>query len=346
MSILSGISEFFGLDIGTTSIRLVELKGQGPIKSLVRYAYAPIDANISQTDTEANNAAISDTLKSLIKSSKITTTNVAVGIPSQKVFTTVVEVDKLKPEEMSKSIEFQIESFIPTPLDESKVDWSIIGDSSSNPTKVEVLLSSVLNTVTEERLKMLELVGLNPISFEPDNLALSRALLDPNNSNPQMVFDLGTYNSDLVICMNNAALLTRSINFGTDGLIRAATQDLNVKKEQAQEVVFKFGLDKTKVQGQVYQSIINPVNSLLAEIDKSIKFFTDKYPNIKLDKIIVTGAASTIPDFPLFLANHTGINVEIGNAWRNVLFDTNRQDELLEVSNYFGVAAGLAERTE
>jgi Tfp pilus assembly PilM family ATPase len=161
-----------------------------------------------------------------------------------------------------------------------------------------------------------------------------------------MVFDLGSYNSDLVISMNNAAMLTRSITFGTEALIRSATQDLNVKKEQAEEVVFKFGLDKTKVQGQVYQAIINPINTLLAEIDKSIAFFANKYPNIKLDKIIVTGAASTIPDFPLFLANHTGINVEIGNAWRNVLFDAKRQDELLAVSNYFGVAVGLAERIE
>jgi len=346
MGLLSGISEFFGLDIGTTSIRLVELKGQGPVKSLVKYAYAPLDKKISQADSESNNIIITDTLKKLISSAKITTTNVAVGIPSQKVFTTVVEVDKLKPEEMAKSIQYQIASFIPTAVDESKVDWAVIGDSPTNPAKVELLISSVLNSVAQERLEILASLGLNVIAFEPDNLAITRALLDPNNTNPQMVFDLGIYNSDLVISMNNAAMLTRSITFGTEALIRSATQDLNVKKEQAEEVVFKFGLDKTKVQGQVYQAIINPINTLLAEIDKSIAFFANKYPNIKLDKIIVTGAASTIPDFPLFLANHTGINVEIGNAWRNVLFDAKRQDELLAVSNYFGVAVGLAERIE
>jgi Tfp pilus assembly PilM family ATPase len=123
-------------------------------------------------------------------------------------------------------------------------------------------------------------------------------------------------------------------------------QDLNIKREQAQEIVFKFGLDKTKVNGQVYQALINPATSLLTEIDKSIKFFAGKYPNDKLNKIVVTGAASIIPEFPLFLANHTGINVEIGNAWRNISFDVNKQNELLAVSNYFGVAAGLAERIE
>ena len=345
MSILSGISEFFGLDIGTTSIRLVELKGQGPVKSLVKYAYAPIDRDTSQSDSKVKNATTLNALRSLIASAGVTTTNVVVGIPSQKVFTTVVEVDKLNPDELTKSIQYQIPSFIPTPVEESKVDWAVIGDSPNNPAKVELLLSSVLNSVPQDTLDMLKSIGLNVIGFEPDNLALTRALLDPNNTNPQMVFDLGNYNSDLVISMNNSAMLTRSISFGTDALIRS-TQDLNIKKEQAEEVIFKFGLDKSNVHAQVFQSILTPINSLLGEIDKSIAFFANKYPNIKLDKIIVTGAASTIPDFPLFLANHTGINVEIGNAWRNVLFDAKRQDELLEVSNYFGVATGLAERIE
>jgi type IV pilus assembly protein PilM len=344
MSILHGLTDFFGLDIGTSSIRLVQLGGNGPIKSLVKYGFAPIDTTALSVDSKSN-IIITNTLKQLISKSSITTTNVAVGIPSQKVFTTVVEVDKLTRKEMAKSIQFQIASFIPTPVDESKVDWSIIGDSPTNPNKVRLLISSVLNSVAKERLEILGSIGLNVIALEPDNLALTRALLDPNNTNPQMVFDLGRYNSDLVISMNNAAMLTRSINYGSETLIRSATQDLNIKREQAEEVIFKFGLNKARAQGQVYQAIINPVTSLLAEIDLSIKFFTDKY-SIKLEKIIVAGSAAIIPDFPLVVANHTGINVEIGNAWRNVSFDLKRHNELLAISDYFGVAVGLAERAE
>ena len=60
----------------------------------------------------------------------------------------------------------------------------------------------------------------------------------------------------------------------------------------------------------------------------------------------VTGGASIIPELPLYLANKFGINVEIGNAWRNVVFAADRQDELLKISNQFSVAVGLAERNE
>ena len=200
--------------------------------------------------------------------------------------------------------------------------------------------------MAQEKIDLLESIGLNVIALEPDNLALTRALLDPTNPNPQLVFDLGSNNSDLVISMNNAAMLTRSINFGIESLIKSAMAELNVKREQAAELIFKFGLNQMKASWQVYKAIINPVNSLLSEIDLSIKFFVNKYPNLKLDKIVVAGSSAIIPDFPLVLANHTGINVEIGNAWRNVTYDANKQSELLAISNYFGVAVGLAERIE
>jgi hypothetical protein len=60
----------------------------------------------------------------------------------------------------------------------------------------------------------------------------------------------------------------------------------------------------------------------------------------------VTGGASALPEFPLFVANKFGVSVEIGNAWRNVAFPQDKQNELLSISNHFGVAAGLAERVE
>ena len=85
---------------------------------------------------------------------------------------------------------------------------------------------------------------------------------------------------------------------------------------------------------------------LVGEIDKSIKFFQTRYPEVPIERMIVTGGASTIPELPLYLANKFGLNVEIGNAWRNVAYATNRQNELLAVSNQFAVAVGLAERDE
>ncbi|MDZ7744372.1 MAG: type IV pilus assembly protein PilM [Candidatus Saccharibacteria bacterium] len=344
MSILSGVSEFIGLDIGTTAVRAVELQGNKVPKSLIKYAQISVDSKVSMSDSKADQQKLMQTIRDLLAQAKISTKNVAVGLPSQRVFTTVVDIDRLDPSELDKSIRYQADSLIPTPLSESKLDWALLGDSPKDKTKVEVLISSVTNEFVENRLDMLESIGLNVIAFEPDNLALTRAMLPSNATTPHMVLDIGNKSTDLVIAMNGAPRLTRSIPTGAEAIIKSATQNLGVDEKQAEQFVFKFGLGKEKLEGQVYQAIIGTVDVLVNEIDKSIKFFQTRYPNVPIERIVVTGGASALPEFPLYVANKFGISVEIGNAWQNVVFPSERQNELLAVSNHFGVAAGLAER--
>jgi len=346
MSILSGVGNFFGLDIGTTAIRLVELAGSGNNKSLVKYAYTPVDSKISLSDSKADQQKLGQVVHDLITQARVTTKNVAVGIPSSRVFTSVVDFERLSPADLGKAIHLQADSFIPTPIAESKLDWALLGDSPADPTKVEILISSVPNNFVEQRLDMLESIGLNVVAFEPDNLALARAMLPADAMLPQMVLDIGNKSTDLVVLMNGAPRLTRSIPTGSEAIIRAAMQNLNIDEKQAEQFVFKFGLSKDKLEGQIYQGIIGTVDLLIAEIEKSIKFVATRYNDAKIDRVIVTGGASALPEFPLYIANKFAVNVEIGNAWRNISFPADRQNELLAVSNHFGVAAGLAERNE
>lgn len=346
MSIVSGVSDFFGLDIGTTAIRLVQLHGNAPVKTLVKYASKPLDTKVSLSDSKADQQKLAQAIRELLNESRVSTQNVAVGIPSQRVFTTVVDIDRLPMNELAKTIKYQADSLIPTPLDESKVDWALLGDSPKDKTKVEILLSSVPNKFVEDRLDMLESIGLNVIAFEPDNLALARAMVASESTVPQMVLDIGNKSTDLVIAVNGAPRLTRSIPTGSEAIIRSAMQNLSIDQAQAEQFVFKFGLSKDKLEGQIHQAIIGTIDILVGEIDKSIKFFQGRYGDTKIDRVIVTGGASALPEFPIYIANKFGMNVEIGSAWRNVSFPADKQNELLAVSNHFGVAAGLAERSE
>lgn len=346
MSLLSGVSAFFGLDIGTTAVRVVELHGNGQQKILSKYAYMPVDSKITLSDSKADQQRLAAAIAQLVGQARLSSKNVAVGIPSARVFTTVADVDRLPNNELAKAIHYQADGLIPTPPAESKIDWALLGDSPKDKTKVEILLSSVPNGFIEQRLDMLESIGLNVIAFEPDNLALTRALTGPEVVTPQMILDIGSKSTDLVIVSNGLPRLTRAIPTGVEAIVRSAVQNLNVDEKQAEQFVFKFGLSKDKLEGQVFQAISGTVDLLAAEIEKSIKFFQTRYTDAKLDRIVVTGGASVLPEFPLFLANKFSLNVEIGNAWRNIQFSADRQNELLSISNQFGVAVGLAERAE
>lgn len=343
MNILSGVSEFFGLDIGTTAIRAVQLT-TGNNKQLLRYGMLPIDTKTALSDSKPDQQKVAAKVQELMAAAKITTKNVAVGLPSSRVFSMVTDIDRLPPNELAKSIKYQADSLIPTPVAESKMDWAVIGDSPDNPSKVELLLSSVSNDYIESRLDFLEAIGLEVIAFEPDNLALTRSMLAPDATAPHMIIDIGALSTDLVIVDNGAPRLIRAIPTGSEAIIKAAIANLSVDDKQASEFVFKFGLSQQKLEGQVYNAIIGTIDMLVSDIEKSIKFFQTRYKDKKLERIVMTGAASSLPEFPLYIANKLSVNVEIGNAWRNVQFDPARQNELMSVSNHFGVAIGLAER--
>lgn len=345
-ALFSGTAEFFGLDIGSTAVRLVQLRGTGMPKTLIKYAYVPLEGNIAMSDSKTDQQKLAEVISQLVSQSKVTTKNVAVGIPSARVFTSVADVDRLPANEMAKAILLQADSLIPTPVAESKIDWALIGDSPVDKTKQEILLSSVPNAFVESRLDMLESIGLNVIAFEPDNLAMARSLMPLDAVTPQLLLDVGSKTTDLVVSVNGVPHLTRSIPTGVEAIVRSAQQNLNIDEKQAEQFVFKFGLSKDKLEGQVFQAVNSTVEILTGEIEKSIKFFQSRYTTAKIDRMIVTGGASVIPEFPLHLANKFTMNVEIGNAWRNVTFSRDRQNELLALSNQFGVAVGLAERNQ
>jgi type IV pilus assembly protein PilM len=297
------------------------------------------------SDAKADQQKAAQIIKDLLVQSRVPSKNVVVGVPSQRVFTTVADIDRLPEAELAKSIKFQADSIIPTPVSESKIDWALIGESPKDKTKIEILLTSVPNEYIEGRLDLLESIGLNVIAFEPDNLALARAMIAPDATTPQMVVEVGQNSTDVVVMYNGFPRLTRSIPTGAEAIVRAAVQNLNIDEQQAHQFVYKFGLSKDRLEGQIYNAIVTTIDILVTEIEKSIKFFVNRYQT-DIERIIVAGAASVLPEMPAYIANKTAKNVEIGNAWRNVSVGSAQQSDLAVLSPYFGVAAGLAERQE
>lgn len=345
MALISGGQpDFFGLDIGTTAIRAVQLRGSGAGKIYVKHGEIEIETAKMMSDAEMDRQLVTSKVQELLKTAQITTRNVAVNLPSNKVFTAIVDMDKLPEGDLAKAMQYQVGSFIPTPMEQSTVDWAVIGDSPKDAKKIEVLLTSALSDVIDARVGMLEGIGLNVIAAEPDSMAIGRALVAPEDSAPQMIMDIGNIATDLVVIMNGVPHLTRAIPIGSFAITMAAMQNLGVDAVQANQFVFKFGLSKDKLEGKVYDSIIGTIETVMSEVEKSIKFFTDRYGGSKISRLVLSGAASSIPELPVHIVNRVGLNVEIGNAWRNVNVPPALANELASVSNHFAVATGLAER--
>ena len=345
MAIFGSDANYVGLDIGTTAIRAVQLRGGNVPKSIVTYGALQVDSNIMRSDSNDAQQQIGQLIQQLLTDINVTSREVHVGLPSSEVFTSVVDLPRVDAKDRENSIKFQVEQFLPTSLSESTVDWVVLGPSPVDQNKDEVLLVSAVNKNTEARLSLLESVGLEVVSIEADSVGLVRSLIPPTFTGAAMLLDFGAHSTDLIIVYNGAPRLVRSLPIGGENLVKSAMTNLNVDESQARQFINKFGVSKDKLEGQLYRAIEGNINSLLEEINKSIKFFSNRYGNVQIEKVVVNGGASQLPEFPNFLLGELNIGIEIGNPWQNISYPNTIQANLMSSAASFGVATGLALRS-
>jgi type IV pilus assembly protein PilM len=342
MGFLDKPIEYFGIDVGLSGIRLVQLKKGSQKPALVTYGHVATAPGLTASDSPTDITRVAGVIRQLVKDAKVNTKYVVAGVPSSKVFASVITTPKLENKELGKAIQLQADQYVPMALKEVRLDWFVIGPGRKD-TEQEVLLVAAPNTVTEKYVSIFEQANLELVALEPNAVALARAVVQPNDL-AVMVLDIGSLATDITIVQANTPKLLRSINVGGTTFVKAVAHNLGLDDAQADQFTRKFGLTQTKLEGQVLKSIKPSLDQLVGEIQKSIKFYVGQYPEIKLEKIILTGGTTALPELPTYLSNATGVPVEIANSWTKVAYQAQLQDTLMGLSTQYGVAVGLAER--
>jgi len=346
MALLKGVGDFFALDIGTNAVRVVQLTSSGPDSwSLAHYGYAPVDLKTTSANSKESEHRLGEIIMTAVGQSGIKTKNVAFGMPSQKTFTTVIDVPTLPEAELRATIKYQIDQYIPMAVDDAKVDWVSLGQSAHNPQQQEVLLASTANNYAEERLEFIESLGLNVIAAEPEAIAMIRSLLPAGIQDARLIIDVGEMATNLVVTYNDSPRLVRTIPTGISSLVKAAVQNLNVQEDQARQFILKFGLAPDRLEGQVYHALENVLEGFAAELTKSVKFFQTRYPNAPVGGILLSGYANTIPMFGEYVTSKTGIQSQQANPWQKVHVSQGDQQQLASVASEFATVVGLAQRS-
>ena len=144
MNLLHGVGDFFSLDIGTNSMRIVQLSGDANHGwTLLKYAYVPVDQKLLNDSSELGRKRLGEAIMGAVNQAGIRTKNIAIGLPAGKTFTSIVETDTLPEKELAKSFKYEIDKYVPMPMSDAKADYIILGPSPNDPAKTEVLVSSI-----------------------------------------------------------------------------------------------------------------------------------------------------------------------------------------------------------
>ena len=345
MSLLHGVGEFFALDIGTSALRLVQLNGDAQHGfKLERFAYVPLDPRTAQDTSEAGVRRMGEIVLGAMKQAGVKTKNVAIGLPAGKTFTAVIEVPNQTEKELKKTIKYELDQYIPMAVEEAEVDYAVLGPSPNDPNKAEVLLSSSSMDYTEERMEMLERLGLNVIAQEPEPIAMTRSLAPVGSQDARIIVDLGETSTDIVVVYRGAPRLVRSFSGGLSALVNTVATTLNVREDQARRFILKFGLAQDKLDGQVFKALDNTLDTFSQELLKSVRFFQNKYVGAPVLGIVLSGFAGVIPFIAEYIEVKTNIQTIQGNPWQLVQVTPEQQQALMSVASEFAVVIGLAER--
>ena len=352
MSIFSGEENFFGIDLGTSGVRVVQLKNTHGKPSLLTYGDIEAPNNLIASDAPADQEKMAEIVRKIADDAGVSTKVAVTAIPTQSVFATTIKTPKLSDAELASSIHLHADKYIPMPIDQVKIDYVVLNDGSVDGKKpaddsnveMEVFLVAAPNIVTTKYLNIIQKAGFELLALEVSPIALVRSLVPQDATGGVLIADFGASATDITIAVAGKPRLIRSVNVGSHSVVRIAAQNLGLDEAQAMQFIQKFGLTQDKLEGQVYKSVKPAIDNLFSEISKSIKYFQTSDPGHTVDKIIITGRMTTMPEFPLYLANTVGLTVEIGNPWLNVSYPSSLADKLNTVSLNYATAIGLAMR--
>ena len=338
MKIFPQEDNFFGLDLGTSSIKLTQLRQLHGRPNLVTYGDIEIPENLVSSSSDIDQTKLAGLINQLAADAKVTSKNVVASLNAAQSYTAIIQTPKLSHEELSESIHFQAEKVIPMAIDQIKLDWAVVGEDVEAE-ELDVLF------VANRYLALVQKAGFELLALEINSIAQARSLVRPTDREKCLILiDMGMQSCDIAIIEDMVPHLVRSTTVGSRVFMRSIMQNLSIDEEQADQFMRKFGMDQSKVEGQVYKTLKPNVDQLIDEINKSIEFFQDKNKDVKVEKIILTGGTTAMPGLPLYIANSTGLTVEIGNAWQNISYPAELESNLAALSLSYGTAIGLSLR--
>ena len=343
-----------GIDIGTASIKLIELEKQAGRYSLSNYGLFSLKNTGAKNEAEQSILKLSDQdiaagIKEVLKRSKISGRNAVASIPAFSTFATVIEMPYLSESELAQAIPFEARKYVPIPLDEVVLDWSIIGVSGSpsggqavrtTPT-VEVFIAAVPREETLRYQNIMAAAGLTLKALELENSALIRSLLG-NDLTPTAIINIGGRSTSILVVNKGYERLSHNYEVGGFEITRSISRSLNVSLEKAEELKKRLGM-KEMDENIINQAMTSLIDMMAFETKKTITAY-ETTSGQKVARVLLVGGMVNMPNFLNYFKQRLGQEVFIGNALARVVYPKGLESNIKELASTFAVATGLAQR--
>lgn len=353
-----GKKSYIGLDLGTSSIKLVEAREEKGRPRLVSYGFIERPTDIVKSDVEAKQKEIVDAIKSIVKQGKMSSTKVVAALPSYAVFSSIISLPAMSKKDLYSAVRWEAKKFVPMPIEEMVLDWRILeperevkpapagtatkGQTEAGPKKLRVLLTAAPRNLVKRYIEICKAADLQIVSLETEAFALERSLIG-NDRSAIMVVDIGGISTYIAIVRNSVPMLNRSIDVGGDTITKSVANALNIDLERAEQFKRDSGMVQTE-GSSVPKTIEFIISSIVNEINYAFNLYRGQQEQTLVEKIILAGGSAFLPQLPQYLERTLNLNVVIGDPWSRLIYPLDLKPALDDIGPRFAVAVGLAMR--
>ncbi len=359
MGLFSRKKSYLGIDVGTASIKVVELTA-GPNRTprLVTYGRAEYTGDVMKVDAERDLQRIVATLKAICQQARTTTNRACAALPTFTVFSSVITLPAMSEKELAAAIRWEARKFVPLPLEEMILDWKFLGSgiqapagdgkavddqAKPKPKNTRVLLTAAPQNVVKKYLGVFKGADLELLSLETEAFALERSLVG-GAKEVVMVVDIGAVTTDICVIEDGIPILNRSIDVGGLTMTKAIAHNLNVDLKRAEQFKRDIGLNATSVSaGGIPRTIEGTISPVINEIKYNFSLYQSQSTR-PIEKIVLTGGSSFLPQLPQYLEGLFQVKVYVGDPWARVSYPVELKPVLDEIGPQFSTAIGLAMR--
>lgn len=310
-----------GLDISSTSVKLLELSRQGDRYRVESYSVRPLPPNAVVEKNINEVEAVGDVVRAVTQAAKCKTKSVAVAVAGSAVITKMIEMPAGQSDDaMESQISLEADQYIPYPLEEVAIDFEVQGVSERNPDQVEVLLAACRRENVDLRVSVLEHAGLTPKIVDVEAYTMERAYslieeqLEDQEDQVVAIVDIGATMTTLSVLVNGKTIYTREQLFGGRQLTEEIQRRYGLSAEEAGLAKKQGGLPDD------YESeVLEPFkDAVVQQVTRSLQFFFSSSQYNDVDSIILAGGVAALEGLPELIEEKLGTQTLVANPFANM----------------------------
>ncbi len=331
--------DFFGLDIGSSSIKLIQVKKEDKNLVLQRAGEVSTPIPLSEANNEKKLKALSGALKNLKEDSGVTTKKAVVSLPESEVVSRLKWFPPMKEKEIRSALKFEAETFIPYPLDKVQLDYQIVDQDDDG--RVLVFVAAAPKKIVNRYVDLAKKTNLDFVALETPAVALARYF--SIGQMPTLIVDMAYNHSYFAACKSGQVYLTRTVPLGAKGFSRAISLSLGLNEEEAESYRRAYGFQEDELEGKVVKAMQPVWEKYVDSLKKTLLSFREDWGE-EVEVIVLTGGGVMMPDFSEELTKTLGLEVQIAQPFADLKIKTEPPFDIKKHGPRFAVAMGLATR--